>query len=83
MTTALAEPGLYRERHTDLYPASMVKRVLRGVQEIRLQMGDVFKAIEDRKEHIVFTRRGKPTAVLVPMDWYREAAKAVNDPTEF
>lgn len=83
MTITMVQPEVYGRPHNDLYPSTMVKRVLRGIQDIRLQMGDVFRGIEDRKEHIVFARRGKPVAVLVPIDWYRDAAQAVNDPTEY
>lgn len=83
MTITALRPEVYSEQRPGLYAADMVKRVLRGVQEIRLNMGDVFRAIEERGEHIVFARRGKPTAVLVPIDWYRDAAAAMGDPTEF
>jgi prevent-host-death family protein len=68
--------------HSPLYAAGMVKRVLRGIQEMRLHLGEVFAGVEGG-EHAVFTRRGKPVAVLVPIEWYRGAAKAVKDPTEF
>lgn len=83
MTVMTLPPEVYAEPELGLYPADMVKRVLRGVQEIRLAMGDVFKSVEERKEHVVFARRGKPIAVLVPIDWYRGAADKVGDPTEF
>jgi len=83
MTTALIAPDLHVEPHSDLYPAGMVKRVLRGVQEMRLYLGAIFDSIEKQGEHVVLTRRGKPIAVLVPIRWYREAAKAMDDPTEF
>ena len=83
MGTATAVLDLCGQRHRERYPASMVKRVLRGVQDIRVQMGDVFKAIEERKEHVVLARRGKTIAVLVDIDWYRKAAKAMEDPTEY
>lgn len=81
-TATLAPPAVYREPHSDRYAPVMVKRVLRGIQEMRLQVKAVFAGVE-KGEHAVFTRRGKPVAVLVPIEWYRVAAKAVNDPTEF
>jgi hypothetical protein len=83
MTTATATHNLYGEPHRGLYAAAMVKRVLRGIQDMRLHLGLVFEGIESKGEHAVFTRRGKPVAALVPIEWYREAAKAMNDPTEF
>lgn len=83
MTTATASTNLCREPHSGLYPADMVKRVLRGIQEMRLHLAAVFEGIEKNGEHAVFTRRGKPVAVLVSIEWYRDAAKAMKDPTEF
>lgn len=83
MTITTLRTDLYGKPAGYLYPPDMVKRVLRGIQEMRLQLGDVFKGIEERDEHAVFARRGKPVAVLVPIEWYRQAAKAMNDPTEY
>ncbi|HZN71223.1 MAG TPA: type II toxin-antitoxin system prevent-host-death family antitoxin [Micromonosporaceae bacterium] len=60
----------------------MVKRVLLGIQELRLRLRERVNAVEDG-EHTVFARRGKPIAVLVPIAWYRDAARALNDPTEY
>lgn len=82
MITALAPRDLCAQPHGRLYAAQMVKRTLRGIQELRLQIREVFDSAESG-EHAVFTRRGKPVAVLVPIDWYRQAATAMNDPTEF
>ncbi len=82
MVTATATVDLTGQRHRTLYPADMVKRVLRGIQEMRLHLGEVFAGVE-QGEHAIFARRGKPVAVLVPIDWYRKAAQAVDDPTEY
>jgi hypothetical protein len=34
-------------------------------------------------EHTVVSRRGKTIGVVVDIDWYRRAAEALGDPTEF
>lgn len=65
-----------------LYPADMVKRVLLGMEAFRRMMGARLDAA-DAGEHTVVSRRGKPTAVLVPIEWYRQAAQKMRDPTEF
>lgn len=81
MTSAVAlRPD--RKSHRTLYDPDVVKRVLLGIQELRLKLRERVNAVEEG-EHTVFARHGKPVAVLVPIDWYREAAKAMNDPTEF
>ena len=82
MSITTLVPKAYREPRGGLYPAVMAKRVMRGVQDIRTQMGAVFDHIRTG-EHVILARRGEPTAVLVPIAWYREAADAMNDPTEY
>ena len=82
MGTATLPPQTYREPEGHLYAAGMVKRVLIGVQEFRTYLKDRLTAIE-AGEHTVLARRGKPVAVMVPMDWYRQAAEALDDPTEY
>ncbi len=82
MQTATATRQMYGETDSDLYAADMVKRVMLGVQEFRTYLRERLVAIE-KGEHTVLARRGKPVAVMVPMDWYRDAAAAMNDPTEY
>jgi prevent-host-death family protein len=60
----------------------MAKRVLLGVQELRRMIGKLSASIE-MDEHTVLTSRGKPFAVVVPIEWYREAARKMKDPTEY
>lgn len=83
METATLPAGMYGEPDGDLYAAGMVKRVMLGVQEFRIHLRERLRLIEDQGEHTVLARRGKPVAVMVPMDWYRRAAEALDDPTEF
>jgi hypothetical protein len=81
MTTSA--PPMYGEPDTDLYAADMVKRVLLGIQDFRTALAARVKAGTATGEHTVLQMRGKPVGVYVPIDWYRRAAEAVDEPTEF
>jgi prevent-host-death family protein len=80
--TITAEPVLYGASYRDLYDSTVAKRELMGIQELRLRIKAVVDAVVGTGVHTVFTRHGKPVAVLVPMDWYRKAAEKMDDPTE-
>lgn len=82
MTIAAVRPEMCAEPGADLYPSGMVKRVLLGIQEMRRQIGQLAEAIE-RREHVVLAKRGKPFAVTVPIEWYRDAAVKMKDPTDY
>lgn len=75
-----------RTPHRNPYDLDMAKRVMLGIQELRLHLKDVIARVvgtdERPPEHVVFTRHGKPVAVLVPMDWYRGAAEKTGEPTD-
>lgn len=69
------------------YDHDMAKRVLMGIQELRLRIKHVVGLVAGNDEepggqHVVFTRHGKHVAALVPMDWYRTAAEKMGEPTE-
>jgi prevent-host-death family protein len=81
MTTTVEKPDLYAPAYRTLYAAPMVKRVLVGIQELRIKLRQRVDATI-AGEHTVFTRHGKPVVVLVPIEWYRDAAKAMKDPTD-
>ncbi len=83
MTITTPPSHMYGEPHTALYPALMVKRVLMGIQELRSKIGEMTRAVDEREEHVVLSKRGKPFAVTVPIDWYRKAAAKMDDPTEY
>lgn len=80
MTTATA-PDLYGSRHRSRYDLDVTKRVLMGIQELRLHLRERVNALQEGI-HTVFTRHGKPVAVLVDIEWYRRAAEAVGEPTD-
>lgn len=42
-----------------------------------------FNELFTRRKHTVLAVRGRAVAVMVPIDWYREAADKLGDPTEF
>lgn len=82
MESAAATHQMYRETDGDLYAADMVKRVMLGIQEFRDRLKARLDAVE-AGEHTIIAKRGKPLAVVVPIGWYRDAAAAMNDPTEY
>ncbi len=42
------------------------------VRELRADLARVIDRVADLREHVIITRRGKPAAVLVPVDEYEE-----------
>ena len=53
------------------------------VKDLRRDLGSLLDEVSDRREHIVVTRHGRPTAVIVPHDEYtalEETADVLSDP---
>jgi prevent-host-death family protein len=53
------------------------------VRELRSELSQVIDQVADLREHIIITRRGRPAAVLVPVDEYEaleETAEILSDP---
>lgn len=76
---------MHSKPHKSLYDAAMVKRLLVGMEAFRKGLAARLDAVEPDQgsEHTVVARRGQPVAVLVPIEWYRQAAKKLGDPTEY
>lgn len=52
------------------------------VREFRTHLADLLDEVADRREHVTVTRRGRPAAVLVPVDEYEaleETAEVLSD----
>lgn len=52
------------------------------VREFRSHLADLLDQVADRREHVTVTRRGRPAAVLVPVDEYEaleETAEILSD----
>ena len=52
------------------------------VRELRNELSQVIDQVADLREHIIVTRRGRPAAVLVPVDEYEsleETAEILSD----
>lgn len=52
------------------------------VRELRSALARFIDQVADRREHIIVTRRGRPAAVLVPVDEYEaleETAEILSD----
>ena len=45
----------------------------------RTHLAELLDEVADRREHVTVTRRGRPTAVLVPVDEYEETAEILSD----
>lgn len=53
------------------------------VKELRAELAEVLDEVADRREHVIVTRRGRPAAVIVPIDEYEgleETAEILSDP---
>jgi antitoxin YefM len=52
------------------------------VRELRSDLAHLLDEVADRREHVVVTRRGRPAAVLIPVDEYdalEETAEILSD----
>ncbi|HTR72076.1 MAG TPA: type II toxin-antitoxin system Phd/YefM family antitoxin [Solirubrobacteraceae bacterium] len=52
------------------------------VREFRSNLAEVLRDVADRRDHVVVTRNGTPTAALVPIDEYdalEETAEILSD----
>ncbi len=52
------------------------------VRELRADLARVIDRVADLREHVIVTRRGKPAAVLIPVDEYQaleETAEILSD----
>ena len=67
--------------YADVYTSAMTKTV--PVRELRSDLAHLLDDVADRREHVVVTRRGRPAAVLIPIDEYdalEETAEILSDP---
>ncbi len=52
-------------------------------RDFRSDLANLLDEVADRREHVVVTRRGRPAAVLIPVDEYEaleETAEILSDP---
>jgi hypothetical protein len=76
--------ALYGRPVAKLYDADVAKREMVGVQKARQTFAArVDPPPKSEPVHTVVAKRGVPLAVIVPIEWYREAAKCLGDPTEY
>lgn len=67
--------------YTILYATEMAKTV--PVRELRANLSSLLDDVSDRRDHVLVTRNGAPTAALVPIDEYEaleETAEVLSDP---
>jgi len=63
-----------------MYTALMSRTV--PVRELRSRLAELLDEVAHRREHVIVTRRGRPSAVLVPVDEYaalEETAEILSD----
>ena len=66
---------------TDLCTLTVVTQIV-PVRELRSELARVIDRVVDLREHVVVTRRGRPAAVLIPVDEYEaleETAEILSD----
>jgi antitoxin YefM len=78
----LADPqlGVLVLVYSKAYTWFMSKTV--PVREFRSHLAELLDEVADRREHVTVTRRGRPAAVLVPVDEYEaleETAEILSD----
>lgn len=67
--------------YTIRYTSAMARTV--PVRELRSNLSQVLDDVADRRDHVLVTRNGRPTAALVPIDEYEaleETAEILSDP---
>lgn len=65
-----------------LYDPAMAKVEHMTVEEARKVLGKRVDRARDEGLHTAVAKHGRTIAVVVPIDWYREAREAVGDPTD-
>jgi antitoxin YefM len=64
-----------------MYTELMAKTV--PVRELRSNLSGLLNDVSDRRDHVLVTRNGAPTAALIPIDEYEaleETAEILSDP---
>lgn len=64
-----------------MYAVPMAKMI--PVRELRSNLSSLLDDVSDRRDHVLVTRNGTPTAALVPIDEYEaleETAEILSDP---
>lgn len=62
------------------YTSCMAKTI--PVRELRTHLAELLDEVAHRREHVTITRRGRPSAVLIPVDEYaalEETAEILSD----
>jgi hypothetical protein len=72
----------YRSPYGELYDSHMATTKTMGVEALRKVLGAEIQKATEAETHIVVSKHGAAQAVVVPMDWYRKARKALKDPTD-
>jgi hypothetical protein len=80
--TIAAPAAPYSSPYGELYDSAMPKTKTMGVEALRKVLGqEVEKSAEDGT-HIFVAKHGVDQGVFVPIQWYRKARKALNEPTD-
>lgn len=66
----------------DLYDPGMAKTERMGVEAARKVLGARVDLAKADGTHTVIAKHAVDEAVLVPMEWYRQARQALGDPTD-
>lgn len=66
----------------NLYDPAVAKVQRMSVEKARPKLGQLVEAARHDNMHTVVAKHTEDTAVIVPMDWYRSARKALGDPTD-
>lgn len=65
-----------------LYDAAMATVKPVRLEDARKNLGNLVDEAERDGVHFPMSKYGRTKAVVVPIDWYRQAREAVGDPTD-
>lgn len=80
---AAPQPSRWSDaRAAGITARSRGSRIMLSVQETRAQLKSVVNAVSEAGRKVIVIRHSAPAAVFVPMDWYRQAAEKMGEPTD-
>lgn len=75
-------PNQYGSPTAELYDPDVANTERLGVEAARKVLGPRLEKAKVEGVHTIIAKHGADIGVIVPMDWYRQARRALNDPTD-
>lgn len=81
MSITLQAPP-YGSPYGERYDPDMPKTKTMGVEALRKVLGQELEKASADETHVFVQKHGVDRGVFVPMEWYRRAREALNEPTD-